>query len=1188
MKKEYYSWLVVGVLAATVLLFSSPLAYGQAAAFARLVGTVSDQTGAVIPGVEITAVNKRTNAATMAISDERGNYILDKLVASVYDVSAELPGFKKQTSVDVALAIEQVGRIDFVLTPGAIAEEVTVTGQTPVIETETAELAAVIEEKKLMDLPLSGRNITKLAYLTTGGTQERQNVTNEYLYAYGGNLPSFNGLYSHSNSVMMDGTNNMAYMTSRMNAIPTPETVQEFKVVTTSYSAEYGRVGGAVISMLTKSGSNEFHGDAWYYFRDAALDANTFFNNSRGAEKLPLDYKIMGGRAGGPIFKDKTFFHGSYERFIDDFAEPNFNWVPSANQLGGNFGLGEGPHGTTEIFDPYNVVDGQRVPFPNNTIPRDRFSPIYNNFMSLIPPPGANTDHASGNFTFDNTRTSRINKMSARLDHHFEGDDTLFGRWSWQNTPTVSHLGNNIGFPGADQGVYQRAQDRSHGWSSSIGWVNPIGSNLVTELNVSLWKFSWLIARHVPEDDQNWAELVGFDIAPLYVMQYDDGSRGPGGMPGVGITGYMSYGGGLEAPLSDTGIGAKYSASWRRGDHYLKLGFEHVRNLDVNFRWIPSFGGGSQAHDGYATGQTTRDPDTGEITGASFGDPWADFILGASSTANGNLQGIGGSFGHFNQSHYNAFIQDDWKVGPNLTLNLGLRWEQPRAPYYEGSPDGRFESDFYYCGIDYSGGRFDPVQTMPQNFDIQTWAGDGLAIPFRNLDRRGCYKTRWRYLAPRFGLAWRFLGNNRTVLRFGAALGYDQEFGILRARVMRPALANLSNVQKRGDAPAISLGTFTDQPTQVETSEYWTCYFSDNTYEEGQVYSFNLGIQHELFPGTKLEVGYVGNQGRHIREISPHNHAQPLGRPIPLITGETIVMSNDEITYSRGQTGAAFGALSEMRWSDQRARRPYPQVVPNTLHKSHGNMYYNSLQAKLERRFQDGIAVSAGWTWSKSMALNFAGIWGDWGGSRPYQRHAMKSPMTHDRTHAFYNTNIWELPFFRNSSGVTRALLGGWEATSILTIQTGSVYRLQLGRDIHDLGRRQLTYPDRIADGYLKEGQRSPDRFFDINAFVTPCIPGTAEDPRGLTGTVTPGCFSQGNSAVRPLRGDGVPVADFSLHKQFIMGEDRMFTVRLDMFNAFNHTVFQFPSARIDNASAGTVGGTALPRQIMVGFRFSF
>ena len=243
--KFKYAWLVGGVAVLAVTLLTPPLAYGQAAASGRIVGTVKDQTDAVVPGVEVTATNTATNVPSLAISNDRGDYILDKVTAGTYDLRAELPGFKTQVSLGVILAQTQVARIDFVLTPGEIAEQVTVTGQSTVIDTDTAEVSSVIDEKKILDLPLRGRDLVKLAYLTTGGTQENQETGYTSLYSYGGGYPSFNGQYAHSNQIMLDGSNNMGYITQRPTVQATPETVQEFKVITNNYSAEYGRVGGA-------------------------------------------------------------------------------------------------------------------------------------------------------------------------------------------------------------------------------------------------------------------------------------------------------------------------------------------------------------------------------------------------------------------------------------------------------------------------------------------------------------------------------------------------------------------------------------------------------------------------------------------------------------------------------------------------------------------------------------------------------------------------------------------------------------------------------------------------------------------------------------------------------------------------------------------------------------------------------
>ena len=1188
-KKTRYACLLCAVLVLAAGLAPSP-AYGQAGTYARLVGTIMDRTGGVVPGVEVTATAKATNLLSTTISNERGDYVIDKLIPGRYDLKAALPGFKTQATLDIRLEVNRVARVDFTLSPGEIAEQVTVTGQSTIIDTDTAEVAAVIEEKKILDLPLRGRDMVKLAYLTTGGTQERQEVGGAALYAYGGGYPTFNGLYAHSNQIMLDGANNQGYVTQRPAVQPTPETVQEFKVITNNYSAEYGRVGGAVISMLSKSGSNEYHGHAWYYFRDEAFDAANFFSNKVGAEKLPVNYQIFGGSLGGPIIKDRTFFHAHYERFIDDFQRVAFATVPSGGMANGDFS-GAGAFGQiAPLYNPFDVVDGKRQPFVNNQIPQSMMNPVYRKVMDLMGPPAPNVSGVTDdNYSYPNTRNSRVNKYSVRGDHHFANDDTLFGRFSWQNTPEELHSGT-IGVPGAQEhNIYRRFQDRSHGWQSAIGWVNPVGSNLVTELNVSLWRFSWLIER--PLDEVNWAQELGYDDADRHPAFFADGNRGPGGMPALSPTGYTGWRAAGVKPISDWGMGFKYTASWRRGDHYLKFGVDHSRNQDVRFHNVTAYSGGTDSFDGFASGQIIdiRD-ETGAITGTTsdFGEPWADFMLGLPSSVSGNTLGLGSRFGHFNQSHYNWFVNDDWKVGPNLTLNLGLRWEQPRPPYYEGTPDGSYSSDYYYCGFDYpqANGRIDPVQRSPQNFDFQQWQGPtGLAVPFQNLDRRGCYEPTWRYFAPRFGFAWRMFGTNRTVLRFGAGLTYDQEFGILRARTMLPALGRISSILDRGtETPDLVLGERLHLPTQAQVGEYRTCYLYELDWEEGQVYSYNLSIQHEIFQGTKLEVGYVGNQGRHIREISPFNVALPEGYVAPLVGGGTATLLSDEITA--GPRSWIPGDTAPRSWSGQRARRPYPQVVPQAMLRPHGNMHYNSLQAKLERRFQDGLAMSMGYTWSKAMALNYNGAWGDWSGTRDYERHALKAPMQHDRTNTFYSSAIWQLPFFQNASGMARTLLGGWEATTIVTLTSGATYRIRYARDIWNLGRRSRLYPDRVGDGYLSEGSQSVDRWYDPSAFVAPLY-----DSSLCQGAAT--CHEAarralGNAAPYPLRYDGVPLADVSLHKEFAFAEEKTFDFRVDLFNAFNHSVFSAPNGNIGTSSAGRVTSAATARQIQLGFRFSF
>ena len=1189
-------WLATGALVLTVLLIAPPLAYGQAITYARLVGTVKDQTGAVVPGVEVTATSQATNVPSLAVTNDRGDYTIDKLIPGFYDVSAELPGFKTAVSTGIRMEVNSVARVDLTMNPGEISEQVTVTGQSTIIDTDTSEVAAVIEEKKILDLPLAGRDMVKLAYLTTGGTQERQQTGYTEVYAYGGGYPTFNGLYSHSNQILLDGSNNMGYITQRPTIQPTPETIQEFKVITNNYSAEYGRVGGAVISMLSKSGSNEFHGHAWYYFRDESLDAVNFFQNAAGLKKLPVDYHIMGGSIGGPIVKDRTFFHAHYEKFIDDLATAGFATAPSSAMVAGDFS-GTGAKGVIgQLYNPFDVVDGLRTPFANNQIPSSMQGAVYKKMMELMAPPTPNQAGAtSSNYAFPRATNTRIDKLSFRFDHHFAGDDTLFGRYSWQRTPQTVHTGN-FGVPGATQdGMYRQFQDRSRGVQVGIGWVNPIGSNLVTEYTQSIWKFTWLISS--PIEDTNWPRVLGFDDGDRWEVYLPSGERGGANMPRMRPSGYTGYGGATQSPLADWGLSFKYTASWRRGDHYLKFGVEHTRNLDVHYYWIPPYAAGGDTFDGYATGQIARNDD-GSIAGASFGEGWADMLLGTPSAVTGNVLGIGENTGHFNQSHYNLFVNDDWKVGPNLTMNIGLRWEQPRAPHYEGNTTGTFATDYYYCSYDYTkaNGRIDPVEMMPKGFDIQLWQGtDGVAIPFQNLDRRGCYETKWRYFAPRFGFAWRMFGTNRTVMRFGAGLTYDQEFGILRARVMRPAVGQLSNISTRGmDTVTLISGKRIDLPTQKQSGEYRTCYFSELDWQEGQVYSYNLSIQHELFQGTKWELAYVGNQGRHIREISPFNVAMPEGYIVPLIGGGTAQVTSDEITA--GPRAWIAGDTTPRSWSGQRARRPYPQVIPNTMLRPHGSMNYNSLQTKLERRFRDGLAVSMGYTWSKAMAMNYNGNWGDWSGSRDYERHALRAPMQHDRSSTYYMSAIWMLPFFNNADGMAKTMLGGWELTSITTLTTGAPFRVYYGTDLWKQGSRSRRYVDRLSDGNLG-GSATPERWYDTTAFQAPGVPHpTLAGLRVMDTSLCGGadyCHEAarrglGNGAPYPLRYDGVPVVDLSLHKEFAFGEEKSFDVRADFFNAFNHTVFNAPNGNHASSSVGRVTSSATARQIQIGFRFSF
>ena len=399
-------------------------------------------------------------------------------------------------------------------------------------------------------------------------------------------------------------------------------------------------------------------------------------------------------------------------------------------------------------------------------------------------------------------------------------------------------------------------------------------------------------------------------------------------------------------------------------------------------------------------------------------------------------------------------------------------------------------------------------------------------------------------------------GTNRTVLRAGAGLTYDQEFGILRARVMRPNVGAINVPAIRGAAtPTLITGNRINLPQNTGTvnadgvlvqSNYRTCYFSELDWQEGQVYSYNLMIQHEPVPGDQ-----VGDRLRRQPGGATSVRSAPSTWPCrkamscPLIGGGSATLTSDTITAGpREWIPAEHRTETSRSWTGQLARRPYPQVIPNTMLRPHGSMNYNSLQTKLERRFSDGVAISMGYTWSKAMAMNYNGNWGDWSGSRDYERHALRAPMQHDRSSTYYMSAIWELPFFKNAGGVTKSLLGGWELTGITTLTTGAPFRVFYCTDLWNQGGRSRRYTDRIKDGALGGGA-TVERWYDTSAFTAPGIenpnvPGQRIMDSSLCGGA-PTCHeaarrSLGNGAPYPLRYDGVPLVDLSLHKNFALG----------------------------------------------------
>ncbi len=1117
-------WAVV-----LLFVFTQPkLLWGQSTTFARLVGTVTDATGGVVPGVEIEVRNQATNIVREVLTGPAGMYIVDKLIPGIYDVTAGIPGFKQQVHSGVRLEVYQKARLDFLLTPGEIADSIVVTGESLVIDTQSAEIGAVVEHRQIVDLPTKDRDLFQLVVLVPGATEQPA------WGRIGGGLPSFNGQPPNSNQITYDGAVSTSVNRAQPVVRPTPETVSEFKIITANYSAEYGRVAGAVINIVSRSGTNEFRGTAWEYWRNDRFDANNFFANRRGLGKLPVSQHDFGIAVGGPIQRDRTFFFGAYEGFRNTFSRPGLMAVPSLAERQGDFSGGGAAFPGGNIYDPFNVVDGERVQFPGNKIPANRIHPIASTINQKFPFPQPNVE-GFPNYSYADTSILDRTKASARIDHQLSSDNTLFGRFTWQNAPEIRD-GPYPGPPGTPNGVYQGRFDEEQGWQTAVGWIKSFGGNLINEINVG---FHWKYRDNEAIDPINWEKEFGFDYGDQVLETLPDGGPGPAGLPSMRITGYARYRGQSDLIEGDKGLGIKETVAWNRGNHYVKLGFDMLRYYEVNQRWVPMSASDTRFN-GFGTSQ---------IAG-SIGQPFADFLLGTPSRANVNLwepetSGIA-ALTSYDKTNYNFFINDDWRIKPNVTLNLGLR--------YELNLPVTFENNRASCYIDGSQGRFNPVQVVPQGFPIQAFTGGDpskLSIPHRERDSRSCVSTQYKNFAPRLGIAWRPTGNNRTAIRAGYGVSYDQWFGIMIAATgfVGPYTGfQTVQVQTRDASPALNFGEFLTLDSVASQQEQRLYESIDPNWQEADIHSYNLSFQHEILPRTRLEVAYVGNQARHLSNIRAWNKSEPAGSEIILMTGERVI---------------AAGTEKERRW--------YPNVQTHLMPHSDGNTSYNSLQTKLERRFGDGIGFSTGWTWGRVFALNFPGFI-QREVQNEFDRSAIHGPAVWDRPHTYFASVIWELPFSKNGSPLARALVGGWQATSIVTFASGSPYGLNVRENIFDISGRRLVLPNRVGEGQLPEGQRTVDRFYDVSAFE---VPNRAD-----------GKF--GNSALYPLVTDGIANVDLAFHKAVALGEAREIEFRVELFNAFNHPTFGTPGTAIDVAGAGVVNSASTGRQIQLGLRFAF
>ena len=1046
-----------------------------------ITGVVTDQSGAVVADAHVVATDTETNEARTVETLSTGAYSIGPLRIGTYDVSVEKPGFKKEVWKGIILHAQDRVRVDLKLTLGQVAETIAVTGEAPILEAESATLSNVVNEKEVRQLPLNGRNFQQLAWLSAGvysNTQGRDQTS-------GFNA---NGQQNTENNFIMDGVdnnNNVMGMQDRKAQVivPSLDAVSEFKVMTSNYSAEFGRNSGAVMIVSIKSGGNDFHGTAFEYLRNNYFDSRNTF--SAATTKLRQDQ--YGGTVGGPVIRNRTFFFASYERFQQSNGQTLTGIVPTDAEKQGIF-----PTTLATIKDPKT---GQ--PFPGNQIPTSRFDTTAAKLIPLWPEPNG-VGAGRTNYIANPPSTATKNTIDTRVDHNFSDRDKIFGRFSHQVLNT--DIDSIFALPARGGLSNSYSINTNPAYSVAFSYTHIFTPTLINE-------FRYGFVRQL-------VNLRELDNTPLSTLTSQYGINGvPGasnlfGLPEFDFTGGVTFTGlGEPGSMPNFKIHQVHqyldSVTWNHGNHSFKFGTDlHWQRSDIQ--------GGNSAHGDFAF--------NGSYTGASF----ADFLLGDAATGTLSTQLVG----EMRFQNYMFYAQDDWKVTPKLTVNLGLRYEFT-TPWYE-------KHNHMDTLVLNPGPTFGTIQAAG-------YCGNSLSC-------NGLTQLNVTGFAPRLGLAYQL--DKKTVLRAAAGKFYGGQgaLGANGREVNNWPYSYSVAIAGTSTTPALQLSTgFPAGITQVSaappansTWDVWAKYFPEPT-----IYQWNLTMERELAPGLALTTAFVGSSSSYLSGSYNWNGAPP-GPPATIVS-----------------------------------RRPIPGYNTVSLQTPYGHSSYNGLNVQLEKRYAAGLIVSGAYTWSHSMD-NIQELFGASAGDiqQTTDFNASRASSSFDVRQRFVSSAVYELPFGKgkpmmNRGGVLNAIFGGWQLTSILTFQgglpfsvvmTGSTAAQLLGGNNLADWRANLVGDPAISDP-------NQNLWFNAKAFAAPIVNGV---------------YTYGNAGRNILRADGIGNLDAGMMKMFDIRERFHLQFRWEVFNLSNSPQYANPVNTV-GATLGTITSQVnSPRQMQFSLRLAF
>jgi hypothetical protein len=1078
-----------------------------------IVGTVSDASGAVVAKATVTITNKATGVSTSIPVNNTGEYQVLTLIPGEYAVKAGAPGFETSVRDGIVVHVQDRISLNFTLKVGSVVEQVVVTGSEPLLQTQTADVGNVVDTQQVNDLPLNGRRYADLALLEPGVQK---------FYAANNPAPdrfSVNGNMELQNNFLLNGIDNNSWSENLQEfsvqvVQPPPDAVQEFRVQTRTYSAEFGNSAGAVINATIKSGTNAYHGNLYEYVRNAAFDANSWINDTNQKPKGGFTQNQFGGTFGGPIIKNKAFFFADLERFTSRQSTTVQSTVPTPLMKAGNF---------TELN--YSLSDstipGQSGCYVGNILQSTSstgqtcLDPVAAKLMPLVPNPNvAKAVSVQGtpgswtgapNYLFATSVPNDVYSLDGRVDYNITPKDNIFGSYSYRHVNRQDPPWTANGVIGSGNFA---TQYRLHDQAVSLGWTHTLSNNLVND-------FRFGFNRDYAHSDPVGVTLGTSQAESLIGLTGIPNGPGAGGLPPIEINGLTRIGTSPWRPQYQISQAWNMieNLSWLKGNHSFKFGYQYLRKSD-NFLDLRAPQGELQTNGIYTASGNFGVPDflLGDVDGVHFTTP---------------------KVVHYFQPGHSFYAMDTWKTTPKLTLTYGVRYEL-FAPILERDNDTTNFTAANGGGI------------VTAAHGASGWYDRALIHPDLN------------NFAPRLGFAYQM--NSRVVWRGGYGVFYQHSNRIGSESILQLNPPFLQDVQLNQSGTSTVFQLKNGFPiNQITGSGFDLTQIQLRAQDPNQRASYveqaSFGPEMQITNQTVLAATYVGNWGRKMNRLRDNNmpHVVGFDSGCPVLQYPFANLS----TVTNIDTNKGGGNCAST------GQHAFLELATND-----GNTDYNSLELSLRQRMSRGLSYSLGYTFSHGLA--------DFGdnltaGPLPQNSYNYAAEMSNsnlDIRNRFVGNFVWELPFGQGkrwlSSGGASRWVGDWQFNGIVTLQTGSPYSVTASND-GLLGFNRNVYPNCVGDPFAG-ATTNPSLYTTTGFLINPAA--FAQPAPGTFGTCAP----------RKFYGPGIQMFDLSLFKNFRFTERWYLQFRTEFFNAFNHPNFAAPNANIANpGSFGKVSSTLAP-----------